>query len=160
MYRFYWRYYKTNILGAKWKFFTRDKLFLGLNELKWANKGTRIRCHRVALVRTDDSEERIASIIGVTKFGEVGTTLAATTNRRTLRRNTLCYVDIVFLCSVRRLVITASVVPSPPILVTLMMEAIRSSELMVVTRATWRNIEEDDILHSPPWKPQIWQRVR
>jgi hypothetical protein len=32
--------------------------------------------HRVALVRTDVSEERSASIIRVTKIGELGTTLA------------------------------------------------------------------------------------
>jgi hypothetical protein len=35
------------------------------------------------------------------------------------------------------------VVPISPILVTLMMEAIRSSETSVLTRATWRNITED-----------------
>jgi hypothetical protein len=39
-------------------------------------------CH-VALVRTDVSEERIASIIKVTRIGEVGTTLAVTSNRST-----------------------------------------------------------------------------
>jgi hypothetical protein len=33
---------------------------------------------RVAVVRTDVSEERIPSIIGVTKIGEIGTTLAVT----------------------------------------------------------------------------------
>jgi hypothetical protein len=38
---------------------------------------------RVALVRTDVSEERIR----VTRIGELGTTLAITSNRRTLRRN-------------------------------------------------------------------------
>jgi hypothetical protein len=43
---------------------------------------------RVALVRTDVSEELNASIIRVTRIGEVGTTLAVTSNRRTLRRNT------------------------------------------------------------------------
>jgi hypothetical protein len=34
------------------------------------------------------SKERIAYIIRVTRIGEVGPTLAATSNRRTLRRNT------------------------------------------------------------------------
>jgi hypothetical protein len=43
---------------------------------------------RVALVRTDVSEELSASFIRVTRIGELGTTLAATSNRRTLRRNT------------------------------------------------------------------------
>jgi hypothetical protein len=42
---------------------------------------------RVALVRTDVSEELSASIIRVTRIGELGTTLAVTSNRRTLRRN-------------------------------------------------------------------------
>jgi hypothetical protein len=38
----------------------------------------------VALVRTDVSEELNASIIRVTRIGELGTTLAVTSNRRTL----------------------------------------------------------------------------
>jgi hypothetical protein len=40
---------------------------------------------RVAVVRTDVSEELSASFIRVTKIGELGTTLAVTSNRRTLR---------------------------------------------------------------------------
>jgi hypothetical protein len=47
---------------------------------------------RVAIVRTDISEERGASFIRVTKIGALGTTQAATSNRRTLRRNTKAYV--------------------------------------------------------------------
>jgi hypothetical protein len=41
---------------------------------------------RVALVRTDVSEEPGASFMRLTKIGELGTTQAATSNRRTLRR--------------------------------------------------------------------------
>jgi hypothetical protein len=43
---------------------------------------------RVALVITDVSEESGASFIKVARIGELGTTQAATSNRRTLRRNT------------------------------------------------------------------------
>jgi hypothetical protein len=43
---------------------------------------------RVALVRTDVSEELSASFIRVTRICEIRTTLAVTSNRRTLRRNT------------------------------------------------------------------------
>jgi hypothetical protein len=75
---------------------------------------------RVALVRTDVSEELSSSFIRVTRIGELGTTLTVTSNRRTLQR-------VVYLHSVRRLLVTANVFPSSPILVALMMEALSSS---------------------------------
>jgi hypothetical protein len=75
---------------------------------------------RVALVRIYVSEELIASFIRVTRVGELGTTLAI----------------LAFLRGVRRLLVTASVVRSSPILVTLMKEALSSSETSVITRAT------------------------
>jgi hypothetical protein len=58
----------------------------------------------------------------------------------------LCGV-IVYLRSVLRLLVTANV-PSLPILVTLMMEAINSSETSILSRAKRRNIPEDGIRRS------------
>jgi tRNA splicing endonuclease len=46
---------------------------------------------RVALVRTDVSEEPSASFIEVTRIGELGTIQAATSNRRKLRYDTILH---------------------------------------------------------------------
>jgi hypothetical protein len=57
---------------------------------------------------------------------------------KTVKQIAICEIPshLAFLRSVRRLLVTASVVPSSRILVTLMKEALRSSETSVLTRVT------------------------
>jgi hypothetical protein len=71
---------------------------------------------RVAVVRTEVSEEPNVSIIRATRIGELGTTLTISSNY------------LVFLFSMLRLLVTANVVLSSSIIVTLMMEALGSSK--------------------------------
>jgi hypothetical protein len=76
---------------------------------------------------------------------------------------------------VRRLLVTASVVPRSPILVTLKKEALGSSETSVFTLVTWRNIPKDTILQDVDdciilrwilyryvmvvWTQMVWLRI-
>jgi hypothetical protein len=94
----------------------------------------------MALVRTDVSVERNASAFRATRISETRTPLAVTSNRSTLH--------ILFLRSVLPILVIANVFRSSSILVILMMEAVHSSETLVLTRATRLDIPEDDIPHS------------
>jgi hypothetical protein len=91
------------------------------NVFVWRMVASGMLC-RVALVRTDVLEELSASNIRMPRIGELGTMLVVTSNRHTHATS--------------------------QILVTLMKEALSSSETSVLTRITRCNIPEDTILHS------------
>jgi hypothetical protein len=66
---------------------------------------SRMLCH-VALIRTDVKEELSASFVRVTRIGELGTTLALTSNWRTLRKNGIsssCFCGSSTVCGVQNL---------------------------------------------------------
>jgi hypothetical protein len=60
----------------------------------------------------------------------------------------------------RWLLVTANVVPSSLILVTLMMEALRSSEMSVLIRATWHNVLKEGILHKNESSVKYYENLK
>jgi hypothetical protein len=102
---------------------------------------------RVVLVIINVSEKLSTSFIRVTRFGGLGTRLALTINRRMLRRNRI-RCTLRFLRNIRHWLVKGNAVPGSPILVTLMKEALSSSETLVIERISRCNILEDATLRS------------
>jgi hypothetical protein len=96
---------------------------------------------RVALVRTDVSEDRSASIIRVTRIVE----LNVNRNEQPTHAAKKYYV-LIFLILV--LILETNVVPSSPILVTLMSEGYPFLRNFGLTKATWHHIPEDHMRNS------------
>jgi hypothetical protein len=86
------------------------KIYINYSDLRcsrlwlWRMPSSEMLRH-VAIVRTDVSEERIAPIIRVTRIGELGTTLAVTSN---------IYTGSILIRSVLPLLVIANI-PSSPI---------------------------------------------
>jgi hypothetical protein len=93
----------------------------------------------VTLVKTEVPEEYITvPIIRVTRISELGTKLPVTRNRSTFNISSNSFQSLVI----------ANFVPSTPIPVILMTDAMVFSETSVLIRAIQRNIPEDGILQS------------
>jgi hypothetical protein len=59
---------------------------------------------RVAVVRIEVSEERMASIVRMTRIGELGTTLAVSSNRSTLMMEAILFSETSVLTTATRLI--------------------------------------------------------
>jgi hypothetical protein len=92
---------------------------------------------RVALIRNYFSDELSASIIRVTKIGELATDAGCEDKQI-------------------RLVVTANVVPSSPILVILMMERYVLPKRRFIQEPHGVNIPEDGILNNKPSQKRIF----